>query len=165
MPMPRKQDVVKNCLNCGTRLKRKRWTSGTLESNYHFNKRLYCDQKCMAEHWSARPRNTEVTSWSAIHAIAREAKQAGNCEICGKENAIDVHHKDKTPANNAKSNLMRVCRSCHNTMHHPHGICRVCGAKMKGLGYCEKHYQRFKKYGNPMAKKINQHTGIILSED
>lgn len=34
--------------------------------------------------------------------------------------------------------------------HNPKGTCRVCGKPQKGLGLCEKHYQRFKKHGDPL---------------
>ena len=34
---------------------------------------------------------------------------------------------------------------------------RKWGAAQKGLGLCDKHYQRFKKYGDPSVVKINQH--------
>lgn len=41
----------------------------------------------------------------------------------------------------------------------------ICGKPHKGLGYCDKHYQRFKKYGDPLMVKANQHTEACRSED
>lgn len=29
-------------------------------------------------------------------------------------------------------------------------VCKICGRKYKGLGYYNKHYIRFKKYGNSL---------------
>ena len=39
-------------------------------------------------------------------------------------------------------------------------MCIVCGKPMKGLGHCELHYQRFKKYGDPLLTKDNQFVPI-----
>ena len=74
---------------------------------------------------------------------------------------MDVHHKDGDFHNNAPENLIRLCRSCHIKAHRKPKVCKICGAPMKGLGYCEKHYQRFKKYGDPLLWKRNQHTPLI----
>jgi hypothetical protein len=32
----------------------------------------------------------------------------------------------------------------------------ICGLPLKGLGFCEMHYQRFKKHGDPLTIKDNQ---------
>lgn len=40
------------------------------------------------------------------------------CEICGSTDNIDVHHVDGNHKNNTISNLMWVCRKCHNTKCH-----------------------------------------------
>lgn len=60
--------------------------------------------------------------------------------------------------NNSVENLVRICRSCHNREHRQRALCTICGTPAKGLGYCEKHYQRFKKWGDPTIVKDNQHT-------
>ena len=44
-------------------------------------------------------------------------------------------------------------------------MCIVCGKPMKGLGYCELHYQRFKKYGNPLMMKDNQFVPVRLDTE
>jgi len=36
---------------------------------------------------------------------------------------------------------------------------------VKGLGFCEKHYQRFKKHGDPLVVKVNQHKAAARSAD
>jgi hypothetical protein len=33
------------------------------------------------------------------------------------------------------------------------------------LGYCDKHYQRLKRWGDPLAVKHNQHTPLRQSDD
>lgn len=76
----------------------------------------------------------------------------------GAQEALDVHHRDGDFQNNCLSNLQRICRSCHNKEHKQRGLCVICGAPQKGLGYCDKHYQRFKKHGDPLLVKDNQFT-------
>ena len=40
-----------------------------------------------------------------------------SCEICGATKDLEVHHKDKNHSNNP-NNLMTVCSSCHQQIHH-----------------------------------------------
>lgn len=151
MPMPRKPDPVKFCKHCGKQLARKRQRNGDLESLLHFGRRKYCDQKCMAAAFDARPSQSE--DWSTSHYHARKLVASGPCATCGRRGATDVHHRDGNHLNNSPENLERICRSCHMLHHRRKGSCVLCGQPMKGLGYCDKHYQRFKKYGDPLADK------------
>lgn len=160
MAMPRKTDPVKHCEFCGTLLERKRFPSG-LEDMGAFRRRKYCNQKCMAAAFDAKPSRTKETS--TCHYHARKLVPQGRCEICGKENALDVHHKDGDFTNNNPSNLMRICRSCHIKAHHPPKLCVICGKPFKGHGYCTKHLERFKKYGNPLLFKRNQYDTIHVA--
>ena len=41
-----------------------------------------------------------------------------SCEICGTTKDLEVHHKDKNHSNNNPNNLMTVCSSCHQQIHH-----------------------------------------------
>jgi hypothetical protein len=109
----------------------------------------------MAAAFDARP--TSGTSWATTHHHARKEVPPGPCSICGKSDASDVHHKDGNHQNGSRSNLVRICRSCHIKEHRQRGSCSVCGAPVKGLGFCEKHYQRFKRHGDPNIVKVNQH--------
>ena len=93
------------------------------------------------------------------------------CAKCAREfdykdrHLLTVHHKDGNPQNNDPLNLMRLCRSCHLKQHRGRKSCSICGKPVKGLGFCEKHYQRFKKYGDPLMFKRNQNTPVIRLED
>ena len=73
---------------------------------------------------------------------------------CGAPDALDVHHRDGDPWNNVATNLERICRSCHNLEHHRRGSCVICGKSHKGHGFCNKHWIRWKKHGDPLAYKI-----------
>src|SRR5690606_35336733 len=96
---------------------------------------------------------TEGIAIRTSRAKAQYLIPKGSCEICGKENALDVHHKDENPLNNSLENLQRLCRSCHIKIHRSKTCSiRSCHQKHKGRGYCDKHYQRYKKYGNPLQK-------------
>lgn len=163
MPMPRKPDPIKHCESCGMQLVRKRIRNGSLESLLHFGRRKFCDQKCMGMAFDARP--TTGTSWATTHYHARRAMPPGPCSRCGKPDASDVHHEDGNHLNNSPENLSRICRGCHNKEHRKRDSCSVCGAPQKGLGFCEKHYQRFKKYGDPHLFKRNQHSPLVRLDD
>ena len=155
----RKQDPVRYCAFCGTLLVRKRFPSG-LEDIGVFLRRKYCDRTCMAKAFDAKP--SQSTENSVCHYHARKIVLQGKCEICGAENASDVHHIDKDFRNNSPSNLMRICRSCHSKIHRQRKPCVICGRPQKGHGYCMKHLTRFKKYGNPLLFKRNQYDTIHI---
>lgn len=152
MPMPRKPTPEKSCEQCGTPLERKRLRNGRLESLLHFSRRKFCNRICFAQNLDARPSKSD--SWSMTHYHARKIIPPGPCQRCGKPSARDVHHKDGNHQNNSSENLERICRSCHNMEHKTPGSCVLCGNPQKGLGYCNKHYLRFKKYGDPQASRI-----------
>ena len=40
-----------------------------------------------------------------------------NCEICGTEFGLEVHHVDRNRDNNWPENLMTLCESCHGRVH------------------------------------------------
>ena len=163
MPMPMKPTPLRFCDNCGAKLERKPLRSGGFESLLHFNRRKFCDRRCMASAFDRR--HSPVVGWSAAHSAARSMVPPGSCNRCGKPNARDVHHRDGNHLNNSLENLERICRGCHNREHRPKGSCAICGSPLKGLGYCEKHYQRFKRWGDPLVVKVNQHTEPCRSAD
>ncbi|WP_419715707.1 hypothetical protein [Bacillus cereus] len=73
--------------------------------------------------------------------------------MCGSTESVDIHHKDENWKNNSLESLQALCRSCHMKEHRQKKACIICGKPHKGLSYCNKHYIRFKKYGDPMFKK------------
>lgn len=139
------------CAYCGKPMERKRLSNGQLMSWLHYNKQKYCNKECMRAAFKEMPK--VGTSWMTVHYHARNLLPNGCCEICGSNRNVDVHHKDGNPQNNNQNNLQRLCRSCHMKAHRTQRVCSICGEKAKGLGYCNKHYIRFKKYGDPMMGK------------
>ena len=163
MPAHKKETPLRYCEFCGKKLERKRLPNGDLEYLFNFNKRKYCNRKCMSAAFDMR--HSQDVGWSTAHYHARKEIPPGCCNRCGKPNAKDVHHKDGNHLNNSPENLERICRSCHCREHRKKSLCKICGRPVKGAGLCEKHYQRFKKYGSPFLIKKNQHSGVLLLED
>lgn len=143
---------------CGKKLERKRYC-GRLEDLTAFKRRKYCNQKCMSKAFVKKKATNQ--KYRPAHQSARRIVEMElrpqRCEICGVTGErLDVHHLDGNYHNNSSANLMLVCRSCHLKQHRQRGVCSICGKPMKALGYCDKHYQRFKKYGNPNIVHVNQ---------
>lgn len=40
--------------------------------------------------------------------------------------------------------------------------CKICDRPIRALGYCESHYKRFKKYGDPLAGRLSPMFGSTL---
>jgi hypothetical protein len=98
----------------------------------------------MAAAFDAKPMKANA-GWMTGHYHARKMVPRGPCTKCEKLDASDVHHRDGDFRNNTLENLTRLCRSCHMKEHNPPGSCMVCGARVKGLGFCNRHYLQFKE--------------------
>ena len=100
----------------------------------------------------------------SAHATSRRINalilKIDKCQKCGSTKKLDVHHKDGDFTNNTTENLAVLCRSCHLKEHRHRNKCQICGKPVKGLGYCNKHYVRFKRFGNPLTNK----KGEILND-
>lgn len=94
-----------------------------------------------------------MAGWMAEHRKARMVCPQGPCEACGAANA-EVHHKNEDWTDHRPENLQRLCRSCHMKAHRSGARCILCERPHKGLGYCEMHYQRLKRHGDPEHKRI-----------
>ena len=166
MPMPRKTDPEKTCAECGTSLTRKT-INGRLEDRAVFLKRRYCDRLCMAQ--------GQVKEQVTLAGLrARSGKLRGQvCETCGTTEKLNEHHIDLNPANNDPLNRMTLCASCHQHWHWQHGktmprrqsVCKICGEPARKLDMCQKHYQRFRKYGDPSLTKKRSGSQYVLAPE
>lgn len=143
--------IEKTCKYCGKKLKRNRFNK-RLEDFGVFKKRLYCNRECMKKAF-LRVGDNYNQKYSSAHATARNINNLilnkTKCENCNSDKNLDIHHKDGIYQNNKLDNLICLCRSCHNKQHVKINLCKICQNPQKGLGYCNKHYIRFKKYGDP----------------
>ena len=162
---PRKQGPERFCLKCGNKLERKEF-GGRLEDFSVFLKRKYCSRECS---WTDSLK--ESVSLSGAYKRATKLK-AGVCVECTSTSLLGVHHKDRNPLNNLSENLVTLCASCHTRLHWKEGktswkqraSCKVCGNPAKGHGLCLKHYQRWKKYGDPHLTKRSGRTGALSKQ-
>lgn len=154
----RKPEPEKYCLRCGERLHRKTF-HGRLEDYGVFLRRKYCGLDC-----AIRTCRKESVTLAGLRSRAQKYR-GQQCDSCGTTEKLNVHHRDLNPANNSAENLLTLCSSCHTRWHWEHGktmprattTCSVCGTPCEHLthGMCQKHYQRWKKYGDPlMTAKI-----------
>lgn len=147
----------KKCAYCGKIMRVEDYLDKKGYKNYTaFAKKKYCDRMCMRKAFLNIGKDKGSGNWSSTHGTARGINDLilhkTECEICGKQGNLDVHHKDENPNNNEPDNLQVLCRSCHMKIHRPKSICKVdgCNNFVSGHGYCEKHLQRYKKHGNPL---------------
>ena len=108
MPMPRKADPIRHCQNCGEPMPRKRFASGRLEDRTAYLKRQTCSLSCG---------NTRQDVVKDTHHWRARQHKAGQCQDCGTQDRLHVHHEDRNPANNDPTNLTTLCASCHLRLH------------------------------------------------
>lgn len=57
-----------------------------------------------------------IPKWTAIRKTIIK-RDNGCCRICGREHDLHVHHIDYNRLNNADTNLVTLCQSCHQAVH------------------------------------------------
>lgn len=167
MPRKPKPDPIKYCERCGAVLKRQRF-NGTLEDMGAFSRRHYCNRICMAAAMEGKIRN--LTPHSSRYQSAKQAKL--RCEHCGMAGRRHVHHKDENPLNNDPANLQTLCVFCHRQAHSPYVnkttgqriACSHCSKPARQRGLCWTHLTRFRRYGDPLMKKLKRGSIWILSK-
>jgi 5-methylcytosine-specific restriction endonuclease McrA len=148
------QPQAKLCEFCKVEFKQK--SIPRMEPNW--NRRRFCSVACAAKH---RYRNAPLSKSLIYRKAARSIPLGSACQHCGRsEVSLDKHHIDENPLNNDPENVMTLCDSCHTKLHwrlgkkrNPRASCSVCGKPASRRGYCQKHWFRFAKYGNPLTTK------------
>ena len=152
--MPRKStpDPEKYCERCGKRLRRNRYGK-TLEDMTRFKCRKFCSLRC------ANSRGIRSMSSTQQHKLSARFRKP-RCELCGvvpPKSQLHVHHINKNWRDHRPENLQTLCIKCHLQIAHPRKPaipCKVCGKKSRRHSMCQKHFQRWKKYGNPLMTKV-----------
>ena|SRR3990167_1148987 len=158
-----KEEPKKKCLFCKRQLVRKRF-NGRLEDMNIFKGRNFCDMIC-----SGKKHRKIFPSRGAFQKRAKLLRKL-NCEICNTTKNLHTHHKNENWWDNRSENLQTLCGSCHLKYHWKNGkkvwkrqsVCIVCGNTARKLDMCQKHYQRLRKYGNPLMTKKRTGSKFIL---
>lgn len=72
------------------------------------------------------PASAIKKEYKLASTVKQELKDANNntCECCGKiypSRLLEIHHKNHNEGDNKRTNLMVVCKRCHNTIHEKEG--------------------------------------------
>ena len=151
--MQKKIDPIKFCAKCQKPMFRKR-VGSRLEDRTVFLNRKFCDRRCMALNMEGKIK--VLTPQSSRNQATKKMKAA--CEDCGGCHRMAVHHVDGNPLNNDPQNLRTLCASCHMRTHwrewrattRQQKQCKVCDKPARHVGYCNTHYTRFRKHGDPL---------------
>jgi hypothetical protein len=113
-----------------------------------------------------------VKEW--VPKAIRLQLQKPNCEMCGGNSRLGLHHKDRDRTNNSPGNLQTLCPACHTRLHWEEGktpwrrhpaSCTVCGKPAKRLGLCETHRSRLLRHGSPyLIKRQGGHSRLLVDE-
>lgn len=149
---------AKPCDRCGAMFQRKRFTMA-LEDPARFRARRFCSLHC------ANSRGVRSQCSASQHRIS-QAFVKPQCELCGVTQRLHVHHKNEDWKDHRLENLQTLCIRCHLGGHNRKDRkCNLCSGKHKGHGLCLKHFQRWKKYGDPLLTKRQGPNGFRLVRD
>lgn len=141
-----KPTPLKFCKHCDAKMERKNQPSGSLEGLNSFNRRVFCSARCFGAYLAKTPKTKEEA-----HTRARQIKKRRFCNRCNRSDQLQVHHMDRNPFNNARTNLEVLCVPCHRAEHQrktPTSICAVCSRSF----IARSHRNRNKICSAPCAK-------------
>ena len=151
---------------CGKKMERKLYGDRYEDMNV-FLKRKYCSLQCAGK-GNTKNRPTKSAIGKRLIPLREE-----KCNACGKTSELGIHHIDGDRYNNTTENLMTLCVTCHTKWHWENGKtmpkrqsdCKICGAPARKLDMCQKHYQRYRKYGDPYLTKKKISSSYVLWDE
>jgi hypothetical protein len=151
------------------------WTKGKKLSNEHkLNIKNSCKYGEKNKSWKG-----ENAGYFSIHDwIKKYFGKANKCEnrendvlnftCSNKSNIFQWAKKRNHRYSRLIEDYYQLCVSCHSKydIKREEKKCKLdgCNRKMRRFGYCEKHGIRFKKWGNPLAKKSHHNPLKILDK-
>lgn len=124
--------MIKICIDCGTEFHAKTSAKRCTECQATFKKLNSRKRSLNHAYKTGRIKEQGVGSGNAsvnknrplgIQTYRKVLKD--HCEMCGKIRPRSynpwewcVHHKDENRYNNSEENLITVCKSCHQKIHH-----------------------------------------------
>lgn len=115
--------MTKTCIDCGTEFNARTSQKRCPDCQTAFKKER--SRKASYNHavQSGRIRNPGVGSGGLNKGITRPENRyrlfkKDACELCGSTRFLCVHHIDENRTNCSEYNLMTVCKSCHQRIHH-----------------------------------------------
>lgn len=96
------------------------WNKGLKEDDHESMKKIAESSRARTSYnkmfgednpaWTGGPKGCELA-----RILKKDIK---DCELCGSNIKLEVHHKDKNTDNNDFNNIIKVCCKCHNLLHH-----------------------------------------------
>lgn len=118
---PPRNSIIIPCHSCGKEVQR--WPSVIM-------KRTFCSRECASvtlikkgsDHFmwkgGVSPYPPEFNKWTREKIRRRDAHQCRSCGSRGtSKHRLEVHHKDENKSNNSDSNLITLCKVCHDAVH------------------------------------------------
>lgn len=107
---PKTPSVRGTCQVCSAPLTRK-------------DQKKYCSRVCFHKAQTKTEEQLYSNGFGHMKALVlrRDRKQ---CVVCAATRALVVHHIDEDTANNLSTNLVTLCRGCHEQCHHSPAFAR-----------------------------------------
>ena len=122
------------------------------EMPIQFSRRRFCNRQCQGH---AQRVSDAVAADRTLSTHARRLLLPF-CERCGTSLGLEIHHVNGNRRQNESANVRTLCHPCHMRVHFEMSgrapVCSVegCGESVQGWGFCNKHYLRAKRYGDPL---------------
>lgn len=99
----------------------------------------FCSKQCLKEHMSESFSGNKNPFWKETKYLRPSNKKSiikhvkstqSQCQVCGSNETLQVHHIDSNPLNNSNENLLLLCRLHHADAHRIMGEENLVGLIM-----------------------------------